>query len=86
MRRRYQRLTLIPKPFIKSFGQVLKITAKTTPQLYTALPGETVGAIPVGMQSRYNEDKPYWPQFNTATYKEVWVAPAARWLSLISEF
>ncbi|MBS1486779.1 MAG: glycoside hydrolase family 9 protein [Bacteroidetes bacterium] len=56
------------------------------PQLYTALPGETVGAIPVGMQSRFNEDTPYWPQFNTATYKEVWVAPAARWMSLIAEF
>jgi hypothetical protein len=56
------------------------------PQLYTALPGETVGGIPVGMESRFNEDKPYWPQFNTATYKEVWGAPAARWLSLISEF
>lgn len=56
------------------------------PQLYTALPGETVGAIPVGMQSRYNEDTPYWPQINTATYKEVWGASAARWLSLISEF
>ena len=56
------------------------------PQLYTALPGETVGAIPVGMQSRFNQDEPYWPQFNTATYKEVWGAPAARWLSLISEF
>jgi hypothetical protein len=56
------------------------------PQLYTALPGETVGAIPVGMQSRFNEDTPYWPQFNTATYKEVWGAPAARWLSLIAEF
>jgi hypothetical protein len=56
------------------------------PQLYTALPGETVGGIPVGMQSRFNEDTPYWPQFNTATYKEVWGAPAARWLSLISEF
>lgn len=56
------------------------------PQLYTALPGETVGGIPVGMQSRFNEDTPYWPQFNTATYKEVWVAPAARWLSLIAEF
>ncbi|MBL7699662.1 MAG: glycoside hydrolase family 9 protein [Chitinophagaceae bacterium] len=56
------------------------------PQLYVALPGETVGAIPVGMQSRFNDDKPYWPQFNTATYKEVWGAPAARWLSLISEF
>jgi len=56
------------------------------PQLYTALPGETVGGIPVGMESRFNEDTPYWPQFNTATYKEVWGAPAARWLSLAAEF
>ncbi|PWT74648.1 MAG: glycosyl hydrolase family 9 [Bacteroidetes bacterium] len=56
------------------------------PQLYTALPSETVGGIPVGMESRFNEDTPYWPQFNTATYKEVWGAPAARWLSLIAEF
>lgn len=56
------------------------------PQLYTALPGETVGGIPVGMESKFNEDTPYWPQFNTATYKEVWGASAARWLSLISEF
>lgn len=56
------------------------------PQLYTALPGETVGGIPVGMQSRFNDDTPYWPQFNTATYKELWGAPAARWMSLIAEF
>lgn len=56
------------------------------PQLYVALPGETVGGIPVGMQSRFNGDLPYWPQFNTATYKEVWGAPAAKWLSLIAEF
>ena len=56
------------------------------PQLYVALPGETVGGFPVGMQSRFNEDTPYWPQVNTATYKELWGAPAARWLSLISEF
>ena len=28
------------------------------PQLYTALPGEMVGEIPVGMQSRFNEDTP----------------------------
>ncbi|QLH33689.1 MAG: hypothetical protein HWD62_15915 [Cyclobacteriaceae bacterium] len=55
-------------------------------QLYTALPGEVVGGIPVGMQSRFNEDTPYWPQINTATYKELWGAPAARWLSLIAEF
>jgi hypothetical protein len=56
------------------------------PQLYTALPGETVGEIPVGMEARNNEDTPYWPQFNTATYKEVWGSSAARWFSLISEF
>lgn len=55
-------------------------------QQYTALPGETVGEIPVGMQSRFNEDTPYWPQFNTATYKEVWGSSAAKWFSLISEF
>jgi len=56
------------------------------PQLYVALPGETVGGIPVGMQSKFNGDEPYWPQVNTATYKELWGAPAARWMSLISEF
>lgn len=56
------------------------------PQLYTALPGETVGEIPVGMQSLGNEDVPYWPQFNTATYKEVWGSSAAKWLSLVAEF
>ena len=55
-------------------------------QQYTALPGETVGEIPVGMQSRFNEDTPYWPQFNTATYKEIWGSSAGRWLSLIAEF
>jgi len=69
------------------FGQsIIWGEGSNYPQLYTALPGETVGGIPVGMQSKFNEDTPYWPQFNTATYKEVWGAPAARWLSLISEF
>jgi hypothetical protein len=55
-------------------------------QQYVALPGETVGEIPVGIQSRFNEDTPYWPQFITATYKEVWATAAGKWLSLISEF
>jgi len=55
-------------------------------QQYNALPGEVVGQIPVGMQSRFNEDTPYWPQNNTATYKEVWGVPAGKWYSLISEF
>ncbi|MBR5018343.1 MAG: glycoside hydrolase family 9 protein [Bacteroidales bacterium] len=55
-------------------------------QLYNALPGERVGEIPVGMQSYFNEDQPYWPQFNTATYKEVWGGTAVKWLMLIAEF
>ncbi|NML19525.1 glycosyl hydrolase family 9 [Pseudoflavitalea sp. G-6-1-2] len=69
------------------FGQsIIWGEGSNYPQLYTALPGETVGGIPVGMQSRFNGDVPYWPQWNTATYKELWIGPAARWFSLISEF
>jgi len=68
------------------FGQsIIYGEGSNYPQLYTALPGETVGGIPVGMQSYMNEDSPYWPQFNTATYKELWGAPAARWLQLIAD-
>ena len=55
-------------------------------QQYAPLPGETVGQIPVGIQTRGNEDVPYWPQFNYCTYKEVWVKSAGKWLSLIAEF
>ena len=55
-------------------------------QQYAPLPGETVGQIPVGIQTRGNEDVPYWPQFNWCTYKEVWVVPAGWWFSLIAEF
>lgn len=69
------------------FGQsIIWGEGSNYPQLYTALPGETVGGIPVGMQSRFNGDVPYWPQWNTATYKELWIGPAARWFSLIAEF
>jgi len=50
------------------------------------LPGEMVGEMPVGIQTRYNEDVPYWPQANNATYKEVWMTTAGKWLSLTAEF
>ncbi len=69
------------------FGQsIIWGEGSNYPQLYTALPGETVGAIPVGFQSRFNEDTPYWPQFNTATYKEIWGSSAGKWFTLIAEF
>lgn len=45
-------------------------------QHYTVQPGQTTGSITVGMESHYEKDEPYWPQVNTATYKEVWVCSA----------
>jgi Glycosyl hydrolase family 9./N-terminal ig-like domain of cellulase. len=52
---------------------------------YNALPGEMTGEIPVGIQSCGNGDEPYWPQFNNATYKEVFGLTASRWMMLVAE-
>lgn len=54
-------------------------------QQYAVLPGEMAGELPVGIQTKDNEDLPYWPQMNNATYKEVWTTAAGRWLSIISD-
>lgn len=55
------------------------------PQYYAALPGETVGEMPVGIQTRLDEDIPYFPHTNNATYKEIWLTTAIKWLSLTAE-
>lgn len=47
---------------------------------YAVLCGECMGAVPVGVETRDNEDVPYWPQNNNATFREVWVGSACRWL------
>ena len=52
---------------------------------YAVLPGEATGELPVGVQTRGNEDEPYWPQMNNATYKEVWTTPAGRWLAVAAD-
>jgi hypothetical protein len=49
-------------------------------QLYAVQPGQTVGALSVGMQSNGDNDEPFWPQVNNATYKEVWVCSATKWM------
>ncbi len=54
-------------------------------QQYAALPGEAVGELPVGVQTRGAEDVPYWPQMNNATYKEVWLTPSGKWLGILAE-
>lgn len=53
-----------------------------TPQ-YTALSGDMAGSLPVGIETRADNDKPYWPAANCYNYKEVWVHPSSRWLSLM---
>lgn len=55
------------------------------PQQYSVSSGEMMGEMPVGIQTFGNEDEPYWPQFNNATYKEVWVGVAGKWLQVVSE-
>lgn len=52
---------------------------------YTALLGETVGEIPVGVQTRGNEDIPYWPPAAVATYREVWTTSAGRWMWIAAD-
>ncbi len=47
---------------------------------YAVLCGEITGEVPVGIETLGNDDLPYWPQNNNATFREVWVGSACRWL------
>lgn len=47
--------------------------------------GECVGEIPVGVETYGNEDVPYWPQNNNATFREIWIGAASRWLLLCAD-
>jgi hypothetical protein len=47
--------------------------------------GDMVGALPVGIQTRENLDRPYWPPANCYNYKEVWVHPSSRWLAVLAD-
>lgn len=52
---------------------------------YTAMSGDLVGSLPVGIQTRGERDLPYWPAANCYNYKEVWVHPASRWLWILED-
>ncbi len=52
---------------------------------YTAMSGDITGSLPVGIQTRENLDLPYWPPANCYNYKEVWVHPSSRWLSVMAD-
>ncbi len=53
---------------------------------YAVLCGELSGEMPVGVETRGNEDIPYWPQNNNATYREVWTSAVSRWLWLAADY
>lgn len=53
---------------------------------YAVLAGESAGELPVGIETWGNEDVPYWPQNNNATYKEVWTSAASRFLWLAADY
>lgn len=64
-------------PFAQSvlYGEGYEYT-----QQYAVQPGQTVGQLCVGIESLFEADRPYWPQVATATYKEVWITPAIKWV------
>lgn len=51
---------------------------------YGVLVGECTGEVPVGIETYEDEDVPYWPQNNNATFKEVWIGVACRMMWLLS--
>lgn len=65
-------------PFCQSL--MYGIGRNFTPQ-YTAMSGDITGGLPVGIQTRLDEDIPYWPASNCYNYSEIWVHPSSRFLA-----
>lgn len=53
--------------------------------LYSAMSGQIVGALPVGIDTHGAKDEPYWPVQNCYNSKEVWVHPSYRWLWIMED-
>ena len=70
-------------PFTQSlmYGEGYRFAAQ-----YSAMSGNLVGGLPVGVQTHINRDEPYWPAENCFNWKEIWVHPSTRWLMLASDF
>lgn len=52
--------------------------------LYAPMSPQLVGAVPVSFETFENEDEPFYPMQNNATYKEVWVHTTCRMMWLIA--
>jgi len=53
--------------------------------LYTPSSGDIVGALPVGIETRGEDDAPYWPVQSMWTYKEIWGHPVTNWIWLLKD-
>lgn len=53
---------------------------------YSVMSGNLTGGLPVGVQTHFNRDEPYWPAENCHNWKEIWVHPSAIWLMLMCNF
>lgn len=53
---------------------------------YSAMSGDIIGGLPVGVQTHFNRDEPYWPTENCYNWKEIWVHPSSRWLWIMVDF
>ncbi len=53
--------------------------------LYSVRSGEMVGALPVGIETKGDNDAPYWPTQICWTYKEVWTQPVGEWIWLMRD-
>ena len=53
---------------------------------YSVMSGDIVGGLPVGVQTHFNRDEPYWPAENCHNWKEIWVHPSAIWLLIMNDF
>jgi hypothetical protein len=74
--------TLGRNPFAQSL--MYGVGHNYAPQ-YTAVSGDITGSLPVGIQSRLDEDEPYWPASNCYNYAELWVHPSSRLLGILAD-
>ena len=70
-------------PFAQSlmYGEGYRFAAQ-----YSIMSGNLVGGLPVGVQTHFNRDAPYWPAENCYNWKEIWVHPSMAWFMLMCNF
>lgn len=70
-------------PFCQSlmYGEGYRFAAQ-----YSAMSGNLTGSLPVGIQTHFDRDEPYWPAENCYNWKETWVHPSSRLLWLMADF